>query len=84
LIKNGMMSITITTSTFGFMIGERMKSRTSSQKLNWMSRVIQIFTMTMSSTYRQHCASQAFTDGGLPVNIRLISLQSKYQNQNSH
>jgi len=50
LIKNGMISITTTTSTFGFVTGERMKSRTSSQKSNWISTVMQIFTMTISNT----------------------------------
>jgi len=68
LIKNGMISITMTTSTFGFVTGDKMKSRTSSQKSNWISTVMQIFTMTISNTYRQHCASHAFTDGGFPVN----------------
>ena len=70
LIKNGIISITMTTSTFGFVTGERMKSRTSSQKSNWISTVMQIFTMTISNIYRQHCANHAFTEGGFPVNTQ--------------
>lgn len=68
--KNGIISITKASSTFGLLIGDRIKSLTFSQKSSCIKRVMSIFTITINPTYKQHWASQAFIEGGFPTILK--------------
>lgn len=67
-----MMSITNANSTFGLFIGDKIKSLTFSQKSNCMNNVIVVLTITIKPRYKQHCASHALMDGGLPKRKQLL------------
>lgn len=71
------MSITKITSTSGLVIGAKINSRTCFQNSNCIIIVIKILTIIINSIYKQHCASHAFVDAGLPkTNIQTNCLQS--------
>lgn len=75
LTKKGIINMTKASSTLGSSNGDKMKSFTFSQKSICMKSVMHVFTIAIRPTYKQHCAIQAFMDGGFPYSPKLIASQ---------